>query len=76
MIMVATRHCDDTHALVVDYSWKASMAYGSENEGFTMVDFHTLRERVSMMSTDYQQLLTDRDYLLGIGKVHQKALRE
>jgi hypothetical protein len=41
-----------------------------------MDDFHTLRERVSMMRTDYHQLLTDGDYLLGIGKMYHKALRE
>jgi hypothetical protein len=29
-----------------------------------MDDFNTLRERVSVMKTDYQQLLTNRDYLL------------
>jgi hypothetical protein len=40
-----------------------------------MDDFHTLRERVSMMRTDYQQLLIDRDYLLGIGKLYHRALR-
>jgi hypothetical protein len=40
-----------------------------------MDDFHTLRERVSMMRTDYQQLLTDRDYLLGIGELYHRALR-
>ena len=41
-----------------------------------MDDFHTLRERVSMMRTDYQQLLTDKDYLLGIGEMYHGALRE
>jgi hypothetical protein len=28
-----------------------------------------------MMRTDYQQLLKDRDYLLGIGELYLKALR-
>jgi hypothetical protein len=41
-----------------------------------MDDFHTLRERVSMMRTDYQQLLTDRDYLLRVGEMYHEALRE
>jgi hypothetical protein len=41
-----------------------------------MDDFHTLRERVSMMRTDYQQLLTDRDYLLRVGEMYYEALRE
>jgi hypothetical protein len=76
MIMAATRRIDDTHALVVDYCWRASVAHGSSDEGFSMDDFHTLRERVSMMRTDYQQLLTDRDYLLGIGEMYHRALRE
>jgi hypothetical protein len=76
MIMAATRRIDDMHALMVDYCWRASVAHGSSDEGFSMDDFHTLRERVSMMRTDYQQLLTDRDYLLGIGEMYHKALRE
>jgi hypothetical protein len=41
-----------------------------------MDDFHTLRERVSMMRTNYQQLLTDRDYLLRVGEMYYEALRE
>jgi hypothetical protein len=76
MIMTTTRHFVDTHALVVDYCWEASVAHGSADEGFSMDDFHTLRERVSMMRTDYQQLLTDRDYLLRIGEMYHEALRE
>jgi hypothetical protein len=76
MIMVATRRIDDTHALVADYCWRASMVHGSSDGGFSMDDFHTLRERVSMMRADYQQLLTDRDYLLGIGEMYHGALRE
>jgi hypothetical protein len=40
-----------------------------------MEDFHTLRERVSMMRIDYQQLLTDIDYLLGIDELYHRALR-
>ena len=41
-----------------------------------MDDFHTLQERVSMMRTDYQQLLTNRDYLLRVGEMYHEALRE
>jgi hypothetical protein len=41
-----------------------------------MDDFHTLQERVSVMRNDYQQLLTDRDYLLRVGEIYQEALRE
>jgi hypothetical protein len=73
MIMAATRRSDDMHALMADYCWRASVAHGSSDEGFSMDDFHTLRERVSMMRTDYQQLLTDRDYLLRIGEMYHEA---
>jgi hypothetical protein len=76
MIMAATRCMDDTHALVADYCWNASMAHDSSDGGFSMDDFHTLRERVTMIETDYQQLLTDRDYLLEVGKMYRRALRE
>ena len=59
--MVATRFIDDMHAVMEDYCWRASVAQGSLDGGFSMDDFHTLRKRVSMMRTDYQQLLKDRD---------------
>jgi hypothetical protein len=75
MIMAATRRIDDMHAVMADYCWRASVAHGSSDEGISMDDFHTLRERVSMMRTDYQQLLTDRDYLLRIGEMYHEALR-
>jgi hypothetical protein len=76
MIMTTTRRIDDIHALMADYCWRASVAHGSSDEGFTMDDFHTLRERVSMMRTNYQQLLIDMDYLLGIGEMYHRTLRE
>jgi hypothetical protein len=41
-----------------------------------MNDFHTLWERVSVMRTDYQQLLIDSDYLLRVGEMYHEALRE
>jgi hypothetical protein len=75
MIRETTRHIDDMHVVMADYGWRASVAQGSSDGGFSMDDFHTLRERVSMMRTDYQQLLTDRDYLLGIGELYHRALR-
>jgi hypothetical protein len=53
MIMAATRCMDDTHTLVADYCWRASMAHDSSDGGFSMDDFHTLRERVTMMRVDY-----------------------
>jgi hypothetical protein len=76
MIMAATRRSDDMHALMEDFCWRASVAHGSSDEGITMDDFHALRERVSVMRIDYQQLLTDRDYLLRIGEMYHEALRE
>jgi hypothetical protein len=76
MIRATTRHIDDMHAVMEYYGWRASVAQGSSDGGFSMDDFHTLRERVSMMRTDYQQLLTDKDYLLGIGEMYHEALRE
>jgi hypothetical protein len=76
MIMVATRFIDDMHAVMEDYCWRASMAQGSSDGGFSMDDFHTLRKRVSMMRTDFQQLLTDRDYLLVMSEMYYQALRE
>jgi hypothetical protein len=54
MIREATRRSDDMHALMEDYCWRASVTHGSSDEGFSMVYFHTLRERVSVMRTDYQ----------------------
>jgi hypothetical protein len=76
MIMVATRCIDDMHTLMVDCCWKASLAHDSSNEAFFVDDFHTLLEGMSVMSSDFQQLLTDRDYLLGISETYHRALRE
>jgi hypothetical protein len=76
MIMATTRHSDDMHALMAYYCWRASVAHGSSYEGFSMDDFHTLRERVSMMRTNYQHLLIDMDYLLRIVDLYHRALGE
>jgi hypothetical protein len=76
MIMVATRRIDDMHAVMAAYCWRESVAHGSSDEGFSMDEFHTLRDRVSLMRTDYHQLLTDRDYLLRIGEMYHDALGE
>jgi hypothetical protein len=76
MIMKTTRCIDDMHALLADYYWRALVVHGSLDEGFSMEDFHTLRESLSMMRTNYPQLLTDRDYLLRIGEMYHEALRE
>jgi hypothetical protein len=54
MIMAAIRRIDDMHTVMAYYCWRASVAHGSLDEGIAMDDFHTLRERVSVMRTDYQ----------------------
>jgi hypothetical protein len=76
MITTATRCIDDTHALVVGYYWRASMEHYSLDGGLAIDDFHTPRERVIVMRVDYQQLLMDRDYLLEVGEMYHRALRE
>jgi hypothetical protein len=76
MIRASSRRIDDMHVVMVDYGWRTSVAQGSSDGGFSMDDFHTLPERVSVMKTDYQQLLTGRDYLLRIGEMYHEALRE
>jgi hypothetical protein len=52
------------------------MAHDSSDGGLVIDDFHTLRERVIVMRVDYQQLLRDRDYLLEVGEMYHRALRE
>jgi hypothetical protein len=76
MIMATTKCNDDMHALMADYCWRELVAHGSSDGGFSMDDFHTLRERVSVMRTDYQQLLTNRNNLLRIGEMYHEAMRE
>jgi hypothetical protein len=76
MIMAATRCIDDTHALVANYCWRASMEQDSSDGGRVIDDFHTLRERAIVMRANYQQLLRDRDYLLEVGEMYHRALRE
>jgi hypothetical protein len=54
------RHIDDTHALVEGYCWRAMVTQDSPGGEFSIEEFHTLRERVTMMNTNYQHLLMDR----------------
>jgi hypothetical protein len=75
MIMAAARHIDDMQALMADCCWRASMAHDSLDEAFSIGDFHTLLEKMSMMRSDFQQLLTDRDYLLVMSEMYYRALR-
>jgi hypothetical protein len=76
MIRTTTRRTEDMHAVMIEYCWRASMAHGISDEEIAMDDFHTLRERVSVMRTDHQQLLTGQDYLLRISDMYHEALRE
>jgi hypothetical protein len=76
MIVVAIRHINDTHAIVAEYYWRATMAHDSSDGEFAIADFQTLRERVTVMRTDYQQLLMDRDYLLEVGEMYHGSLKE
>jgi hypothetical protein len=74
--MAATRCIENTHALVADYCWRESMAHDSSDGRPTMDEFHTLWERVTMMKVDYQQLLMHKYYLLEVGEMYHRALRE
>jgi hypothetical protein len=63
MIRATTRCTDDMHVVMEDYCWRASVAHASSDEEISMEYFHALGERVCVMRTDYQQLLTGQDYL-------------
>jgi hypothetical protein len=76
MITMAMRHLDDTRALGVGYCWISIMTQDSLGGEFSIEDFQTLRERVTVMKTNYQHLLMDRDYLLEIGEMYHGALEE
>jgi hypothetical protein len=52
------------------------MAQDSSDGEFSIEDLQTLRERVTMMRTDYQQLLMDIDYLLEVGEMYHRELKE
>ena len=60
--------------LVGGHRWH--MIVQMDHGGFAMDDFHTLKERVTMMRADYQQLLMDRDYRFEVGEMYQRALRD
>jgi hypothetical protein len=76
MIRATTRCTDDMHVVMVDYCWRTSMGHGSSDEEIAIEDFHSLRERIFVMRTDHQQLLTRQDYLLRISDTYHEALRE
>jgi hypothetical protein len=52
------------------------MAHDSSDGEFSMDEFHTLGERMTMMRAYYQQLLMDKDYLLKANDMYHRALRE
>jgi hypothetical protein len=54
MIMAVTRCIDDTHAMVVGYCCRTSMAHDSSYGGLVTDEFHTLKERVIVMRVDCQ----------------------
>jgi hypothetical protein len=74
MIVEAMRHLDDTHTLVVDFCWRATMAQDSLGGDLFVVDFITLKEAMVVTRSNYLHLLVDRDYLLTVGGVYQGAL--
>jgi hypothetical protein len=76
MMREATRCTDDMHVVMADYYWTTSVAHGSSDEEIAMEDFHALRERVSVMRIDHQQLFTRQDYLLRISDTYHETLRE
>ena len=46
VILETTRCIDDMHTVMEDCCWRASVARDSSDGGFSMDDFHTLRESV------------------------------
>jgi hypothetical protein len=76
MIMATIRHIDDTYTMVAEYCWKAMMAQDSLDGDFSIEDFQTLKERVIVMRTNYQQLLLDRDYLLEVVKMYHGVVKK
>jgi hypothetical protein len=54
MIMETARHIDDMQALMADCCWRESMAHDNLDEAFSIGDFHTLLERMSVMRSDFQ----------------------
>jgi hypothetical protein len=72
MIREAIKCIDVMHVVMEYYYWRALVAHGSSDKEISMEDFHALRERVSVMTTDHQQLLTEQDYLLRISNTYHE----
>jgi hypothetical protein len=73
-IVVAMRHLDDTHTLVDDFCWRATMAQDSLGGDLSLAGFISLKEAMVVTRSNYLHLLADKDYLLAVGGVYQGAL--
>jgi hypothetical protein len=47
MIMATMRHLDDTHALVVEYCWRATVTQDGLGGEFSTMEFQILREAMA-----------------------------
>jgi hypothetical protein len=74
MIVAAMRHLDDTHTLVVDFCWRATMVQEILGGYISLMDFITLKEAMVVTRCNYPHLLVDRDYLLAVGGMYHGAL--
>jgi hypothetical protein len=70
MIVAAMRHLDDTHTMMDDFCWRATMAQDSVGVDLSVTDFITLKEAMVVTRSNYLHLLADRDYLLTVGGVY------
>jgi hypothetical protein len=62
------RHLDDTHTLVADFCWRATMAQDNLGGDLSLADFITLKEAMVPTRSNYLHLLT-------VGGVYQGALK-
>jgi hypothetical protein len=56
MIVVTMRHLDDTHALVAEYFWRATVTHDGLGGEFSATDSQIVREAVAVMRSNYQHL--------------------
>ena len=73
MIMASMKHLDDTHTLVDDFCWRATMAQDNLGD-ISLADFISLKEAMVVTRSNYLHLLAYRDYLLAVSGVYQGAL--
>jgi hypothetical protein len=72
--VAATRHLDDTHTLVADFCWMATMVQDNLGGDLSLVDFITLKEAMVVTRSNYLHLLAYSDYLLAVSGMYQGAL--